>query len=277
MEAARRAGARQAIAATASSSAVTPPRISGIARALGHPLRRELVEDDAEHHAGDHARGDVPRRPRQHHADDVARPGAERHADPELVGPDRHAVRDHAVETDRRQRQRQHREDPEQPRHQPLLRVLGQVGDPAVEIAHAHHLLLAIDADQLGAHVAQDRQRRHPRAHQDLREHPHLQRVGHVERRPDRIAQAVVARVGDDADDLQPPVAAGGHRRIRRLVLHVREPELPSDDVAVRPVLPGHRLVDHGQRARRASISSPLQRRPCETGICSSGKYSELT
>lgn len=34
-------------------------------------------------------------------------------------------------------------------------RVLGKVRDPAVKIPHAHDLLFAIDADELGAHIAQ--------------------------------------------------------------------------------------------------------------------------
>ena len=102
--------------------------------------------------------------------------------------------------------------------------VLGEIRDPALEIPHAHDLLFAIDANELGAHVAQDRQGRHARAHEDLREHPHLQRIGHVEGGLDRVAQAVVARVGDDADDLDPSVRTGGAGRIRRFVLQVREP-----------------------------------------------------
>ena len=44
------------------------------------------------------------------------------------------------------------------------------------------------------------------------------------------------------------PSAPDGRGRIRRFVLQVREPELTADGIAVRPVLPGHRLVDHGKR-----------------------------
>ena len=124
-------------------------------------------------------------------------------------------------------------------RDQLLLGVLGKVGDPALEIPDAHDLLFAIDANQLGAHVAQDRQRRHAGPHQDLREHPHLQRIRHVEGRLDRIAQAVIACVGDDADDLEPSVCACRGGRIRWLVLHGREAELTADGIAVRPVPAG--------------------------------------
>ena len=125
----------------------------GIPRALRHPLRRELVEYQAEDQSRQQPRGNVPRRSCQHHAHDVACSGAERHSNTELVGSGRNAVRHDAVEADGGKRQCQQRKDGKQVGHEALLRVLLQVRDPAVQVTYAHHLLFAVDAHDLGAHV----------------------------------------------------------------------------------------------------------------------------
>ena len=52
----------------------------------------------------------------QHNPDDVPAPGAERHADADLVRASRHVERDRAVEPDARDQQREHRERRAQPR-----------------------------------------------------------------------------------------------------------------------------------------------------------------
>ncbi len=85
MDAARRAGATHASAATKSSSAVTPARIIG-SRELS-VIHCAANVSNARHRqdAGDESDTDVPGRARQNHAHDVARLGAERHADPEFV------------------------------------------------------------------------------------------------------------------------------------------------------------------------------------------------
>ena len=71
--------------------------------------------------------------------------------------------------------------------------------------------------------------------------------IRHIDRRLDRVAQPVVARIRHHADDLDPPFASRRRGLVGRLVLQTRNPELMADRVALRPVLPRHGLVDHRQ------------------------------
>ena len=153
---------RQASAATASSSSVTPPRISGSRELSVTHCDANVSNADTEQHARHDADADVPGRARQHHAG--------RRRAPSRRAPCECRTRWSAS---RRRRRRRCRDRPptarararektrEQLGHQLLLRVLRQVRDPALEIAHAHDLLLAVDAHELRPHVAQHRQRRH--------------------------------------------------------------------------------------------------------------------
>ena len=80
-------------------------------------------------------------------------------------------------------------------------------------------MLLAIDLDELRADVVEDGERRNFCAHENLREHAHLEREGNVDGGLDGIAEAVVEHVGDDADDLEPAVAVGSGGGVGRLIL----------------------------------------------------------
>src|SRR5262249_31540207 len=146
---------------------------------------------------------------RQNHAKDVGGFRAEGHADAEFVRPRGDAIGNHAVESDGCERQSKNREDPEQCDHKALLGVLAKISDPSAEVADLHGLLLAINFDELGADVAENLKRSGASADQNLGEHAQTKRVGDKDGGLDGISQAVVAGVSDDADDLQPAVAAG--------------------------------------------------------------------
>ena len=76
----------------------------------------------------------------------------------------------------------------------------------------------------------------------------HLDCVWHVDGGFNGVAEAVVAHVGDHADDLQPAVGSHGGGRVGRLVFDRWEADLMADGVTVGPVLAGHRLIDDGER-----------------------------
>ncbi len=116
--------------------------------------------------------------------------------------------------------------------------------DPLLQIASlAEHLLIGVDRLHLCAHAIQERERRRAAADQDLSPHAHLKRVRNVYRGLDGFTQAVVARVCNHADDLEPIIAVGHGLRERRRALHIGETQLLAHSVAVRPILPRHGLI----------------------------------
>src|SRR2546423_5134024 len=147
-----------------------------IPRTLRHPLRRHLIEREAQQHSRRHSAAHIHRRGSQHNTKHVARSGPQRHAYTKLIGSRGHSVGHHAIQPHCRQRQRQHRKNPKQCRHQPLLRIFLLARNPPLQIANTHYLLLRIDLRHLCAHITQYRKRRHSRAHQNLREHHHVRR-----------------------------------------------------------------------------------------------------
>src|SRR4029077_3460429 len=99
--------------------------------------------------------------------------------------------------------QSDHREYPEEPGDQLLLGVFVLAADPAFEVASKlDHLLVRIDLNDLSAEIVKQGFGWNLGTHEDLREHPHAQGVGNIDAGLDGVAQAIVAGVGDDADNL---------------------------------------------------------------------------
>ena len=96
----------------------------------------------------------------------------------------------------------------------------------------------------------QKRERRHLGADEDLYIDPHGECVRDEDFGKDRIAQAVIAFVGDDADNLQPGVGARGRKVVRWLVLNGGNFERVTDRVAVGEVDASHGLVNDGDLCR---------------------------
>src|SRR6185436_13294778 len=181
-------------------------------------------------------------------AENVGGSSAEDHADAELVGAVGDAVGNHAIEAYGGKKQGDHGEDAEKAGYQLLLCVFILPADPAFQIAGApDDLLLGIHLSNLSTEVVEQGFGRNFGAHQDLREHPHAKCVGNVDAGLDGSAQAVVAGIGDDADDLEIAVSAGSGRRIRGgLSGEVGNANLLADGVARGPILAGQFFVDDG-------------------------------
>ena len=101
-----------------SPSATTPAAMAG--RSCGvtpkSTARRTLPAIEHERDSRDDTGRDQRPGTRDHQADEIARRGAERHADPELTFPLRHEEREDAVKPERGQEQRRAREASEQAR-----------------------------------------------------------------------------------------------------------------------------------------------------------------
>src|SRR6266446_2904381 len=80
--------------------------------------------------------------------------------------------------------------------------------NPSIEIANISRcLLVGINGMNLLAHSTENLERRNPGSDQDLRILRHHNCVRHKHRGLDGIAQAVIERIADDANDLKPTVA----------------------------------------------------------------------
>ena len=106
MAAARRAGIQEASIATATSTPMAPAVVQGSVTST--PTSEDLSNRATASAAGMPTitpAGDQPQRVAQHHARDVARGGAHRHPDANLVGAPGHRVDQQAAESDRGQDQ----------------------------------------------------------------------------------------------------------------------------------------------------------------------------
>jgi hypothetical protein len=186
MEEARRAGTKQASAAEAIGMRVTPARIQELRELSINPAQGEFVDANAEFVG---ARGD-------------------------RIGND-------AVEPDNGEGESKDRKDSEESRYRALLGILLKASDPAFQVAHVLDLLVSVNLNDFGANVVQKRHGRDAGAHQDLREHRHVQGVGHVDGGLDWVPKAVIECVRHDANDLQPAFVFRKAGLIRRLALQI--------------------------------------------------------
>ena len=135
IDAARRAGMIAATNAHAPSDNGADRERQRIPELHAVELRGEQVAGaDGQRQPEHEPEPDAPERAAQHHADDVAAAGAERHADADLVGPLRDGVGRDAVEPDRREHER---DDPEQPREARHGALLIERRDPPAAAASA--------------------------------------------------------------------------------------------------------------------------------------------
>ena len=197
----------QATPDTQLSSSAPASRITGSRELPFAHWREDRIQAERERQTDRNPAAHTPQSRGKNDPQYMAALRAQGHANAEFVGPLRHGVGDHAEEPDRRQRQRQAAEDAENPRRQMLLLPLRQVGDPGFQIlGGAVALLFRVHLGQLHPHRAQQGERRRPGPHQDLRSHPHVQRVRHEDRRLDGVGQPIVAGIPHNAHDLQPRV-----------------------------------------------------------------------
>ncbi len=152
MVVARRAGPNPASSATVSRNSIAAPSVAGSdgdsPNSCACTLR--VVEGGAQ--ADGHPGGGHHRDLAQHHPQNPATLGAERHPDADLAGAPCHGVGHYAVEADRREQGRQTAERDRQHRHHPFdeqrladLRVHGlHVGNREVAVDPLHRLA---DAD----------------------------------------------------------------------------------------------------------------------------------
>src|SRR5229473_1626921 len=129
----------------------------------------------------------------------------------------------------------------------PLLPFLLR-GDPAIEIANVFYgLLVRIHGMNLFADSAEHGERRDPSSDEDLGPNRHPDRVWHIYSGLGGIAQAVIARIADNANYLKPTVATGNRERKRRLAFQLGHAELAANGIAVRKILAGQRLINQGE------------------------------
>ena len=97
-------------------------------------------------------------------------------------------------------------------------------------------------------------------AHQDLRPHPHIHRVGQVDRRLHRFVEAIIERVLGYPDDLQPAVGARHNQCLIRVALQPRDLDGVADSASIGKVVPYERLVHHDHQ--RATVEFRLFPQP---------------
>src|SRR5262249_61707465 len=81
-----------------------------------------------------------------------------------------------------------------------------------------------------------------------LCQQPEVDSLRHVNGWFDRVTQPVVAHICGHAYNLEPALAPRSGRRVRRLILQSRNPNLAPDGIAFRPIHPRHGLVNHRER-----------------------------
>ena len=179
----------------------------------------------------------------QHHPQDAAAIGAERHPDADLVSPLGCRVRQHAVDADRRQHQRDGGKDPEQEGHEPPVGFGSR--DSLGDGSHARYRLIPIDRPDL--RLRGPRERRWIAAGPNEHEHAPVARLlmREVGLRPHRAAEATAARVGNDADDRAPP-----HLGIGRIA----EGDPPAEGIFIRKETADERFVHQRYRLRLLGI-----------------------
>src|SRR5229473_117038 len=129
----------------------------------------------------------------------------------------------------------------------PLLPFLLR-GDPAIEIANVSYgLLVRINRMNLFADSAEHGERRNPSSDEDLGPNRHPDRVQHIYGGLGGIAQAVIARIADDANHLKPTIAPGNCERKRRLAFQLGHAELAANRAAVREILPSQGLINQSE------------------------------
>ena len=84
-------------------------------------------------------------------------------------------------------------------------------------------------------------------AHKNLRPDANCERERHINRRLDRVAQSVVPRIRNHADNLQPIIAVGYGLHVRRFTFQIREAQLLANGIFLLPILPRKFLVYHAQ------------------------------
>src|SRR6266481_2374666 len=103
-------------------------------------------------------------------------------------------------------------------------------GDPAIEIANVSYgLLVRIHRMNLFADSTKHGEWWDPGSDEDLSPNRHPDRVRHIYSGLGGIAQAVIARIADNANHLKPAVAPGDRERKRRLALHLGHAELAAN------------------------------------------------
>src|SRR6266850_1653328 len=144
-------------------------------------------------------------------------------------------------------------------------------GDPAIEIANVSYgLLVRIHRMNLFADSAEHGERRDSGSNEDLGPNRHPDRVRKIHGGLGGIAQAVVARIADDANHLKPTVALGNSERKRRLAFQLGHAELAANGIAVRKILASQGLINQSELGavhRLAFIpESSLQQRDVKYG-----------
>src|SRR5712664_4557498 len=99
----------------------------------------------------------------------------------------------------------------------------------------------------LFADSTKHRERRDPGSNEDLGPNRHPDRVRHIHGGLGGIAQAVIARIADDANHLKPTVAPGNRERKRRLALQLGHADLAANRIAVRKILASQGLINQGE------------------------------
>ena len=141
----------------------------------------------------------------QHHRQDPARCGADRHAHADLLRAIRHGERQQPVDADRRQQERQPGERQDHAELRAPRRHLR--ADDIVEEAHVRHRLLGIDLAHDGAQRRQQQRRIAARTHREILRRVEGQPavldlpVRHIHLRLAVALEPAHAHVTDDADD----------------------------------------------------------------------------
>src|SRR5467141_4171155 len=122
----------------------------------------------------------------------------------------------------------------------------------------------------LSADSAEYGERRDSGSNEDLGPDRHPDRVRHIHGGLGGIAQAVIARIADNANHLKPTVAPGNRERKRRLAFHLGHTDLAANRIAVRKILVSQGLINQGELGavhRLAFIpDSSLQQRDVKHG-----------
>src|SRR6266478_4592693 len=121
-------------------------------------------------------------------------------------------------------------------------------GDPAIEVANfSYGLLVRIHGMNLLAYSAKHGERRNPSSDEDLGPNRHPDRIRHIHGWLGGVAQAIIARIADNANHLKPTVARGNSERKRRLAFQFGHTDFAANRIAVGKILASQRLINQGE------------------------------
>ena len=176
-------------------------------------------------------------------------------------------VREHAVDPERGEPERERGEESHQQHQRP--RTIGRVGDHAVERARGRQRQIRIEALHRRANRRDERRLIGRTLHGEIESAERELAIREVNRRLGRLRERRVLHVRDDADDAVLRVRRHEHGAHRSDVAHARRDAL-ADRILVRPFATRERIVDDDDAFAVDRVvrieEPPLEQRHAEDG-----------